>query len=128
VSPLASGIDVVPALIEFATGRRKEFQIDKSKVLNRGAGNIYFYLPEGTVSRIKGIDEIKSMPGIHKVALDDLFPGRKIEPLRNLSGRQGPIVYAGEDRGACEEIIEKVKAVLRVEVQTPEGIRGMVWS
>ncbi|HSR13589.1 MAG TPA: hypothetical protein VLS90_19230 [Thermodesulfobacteriota bacterium] len=128
VSPLASGIDVVPALIEFAAGRRREFPIDRKKILNRGAGNVYFYLPEGTVSRVEGIDEIQSMPGIHKVALDDLVPGRKIEAMRNLSGRQGPIVYGGEGREACERMVGKIKSMLRVEVQTGEGTRGIVWS
>jgi len=128
VSPLACGIDVVPSLIELVSGRRKTVRIDKGKLLNRGAGNVYFYLPAGVVSRIEGIEEVRSLPGVHKVALDDLVVGKKIEPLRNLSGRQGPIVYAGEDRQACEEIVQKIKDILKVEVDTPEGIKDMVWS
>ncbi len=128
VSPLACGIDVVPSLIELVTGRRKKVWIDKTKLLNRGAGNVYFYLPAGVVSRFEGIENVRSLPGVHKVALDDLFLGKRIELIRNLSGRQGPIVYAGENRQACEEVVRRIKAILKVEVDTPEGIKGMEWS
>jgi hypothetical protein len=127
VSPLACGIDVVPLLIELAAGRKKAVRIDKSKLLNRGAGNVYFYLPAGIVSRIEGIEQIRSLPEVHKVALDDLFIGKRIEAIKNLSGRQGPIVYAGENRRACEEIVRKIKEILKVQVDTPEGMKGMVW-
>ncbi len=128
VSPLACGVDVVPSLIEIATGRREKVLIDKSKLLNRGAGNVYFYLPAGVVCRVDGIKDVRSFLGVHRVELDDLVIGKKIEPIKNLSGRQGPIVFAGEDRQACEEIVHRIKATLRVEVETPEGIKGMLWS
>ncbi len=64
----------------------------------------------------------------HFVALDDLVVGKKIEPIKNLSDRRGPIVFAGENRHACEEVLGKIKAVLKVEVDTPEGVKGMEWS
>lgn len=128
VMPLACGIDVVPMLIELVTGRRKSVKIDGSKLLNKGAGNVYFYLPAGVVCRIEGIEEVKSLPGVYRVELDDLAVGRKIEPIKNLSDRQGPIVFAGKNRQACEEIIHRIKAALTVEVETSEGVKGMVWS
>ncbi len=128
VSPLASGIDVIPLLIELASGRKEKVKIDESKILDRGAGNVYFYLPAGVISRIEGIEEVKSLPGVHRVELDDLVVGRKIEQIKDLYGRQGPIVYAGKNRQACEEIVQRIKATLSVEVETSEGLKGMVWS
>jgi biotin carboxylase len=128
VTPLACGIDILPMLIELATARRETVSIDKDKLHNHGAGNVYFYLPEGVVSKIAGIEEVKSLPGVRKVELGDLAVGKKIDPIINMSGRQGPIIYAGKDRKECEDIIKKIKDILVVEVKTPEGVKGMIWS
>jgi biotin carboxylase len=128
VTPLACGIDVLPILIELATARRETVRIDKDKLQNRGAGNVYFYLPEGIVSKIEGIEKVKSLPGVIKVELGDLAVGKKIDPIINMSGRQGPVIYAGKDRKECEDIIKKIKDILVVEVKTTEGVKGMVWS
>ncbi len=126
--PLARGIDVVPLLIEFLSGRRLRPKMDKKKFLRRSSGNIYFYLLPGIVRRVDGIEQVKALPGIYRTELDGLEVGKKIPPIENLSGRQGPLVYAGKNRAACEEIIHGIKAVLTVEVETPQGTKGIVWS
>ena len=128
VTPLACGIDVLPMLIELVTARRETVSIDKDRLKNRGAGNVYFYLPEGEVCKIEGVEEVTSLSGVKKVELGDLAVGKKIEPIINMSGRQGPIIYAGKDRKECEDIIKKIKDILVVEVKTPEGVKGMIWS
>jgi biotin carboxylase len=126
--PLARGIDVVPLLIELVTGRRDAVSIDEHQMQTRAAGNVYFYLPTGVVRRVDGIAEVMSLSGVHRVELGDLVVGRKIEQIMNLSGRQGPIVYAGNDRQACEEIVKRIQATLSVEAETSEGIKGIIWS
>jgi carbamoyl-phosphate synthase large subunit len=128
IIPLACGVDVLPVLIEIATGRRERVRIDKRQLQNRGSGNLYFYLPPGVIRRVNGVEEVKSLPGVHRAELDDLVIGRKIDPLINLNGRQGPIVFAGKDRQACEDLMEKIKITLNVEVETPRGVRGAVWD
>jgi biotin carboxylase len=128
ITPLACGVDILSPLIELSTGRREAFRIDRGQIQNRAAGNVYFYLPSGVVSRVEGIEEVKFLPGVHRVELGDLRVGSKIEPLINLNGRQGPVVYAANDRRACEEIIEKIMGMLAVEVETADGIKGAVWK
>jgi len=128
ITPLACGVDILSPLIELVTGRKEAVRIDRSQLQNRGAGSVYFYVPPGVISRVEGIEVVKSLSGIHRVELNDLTVGRKIQPLMNLNGRQGPVVYAGNDRRACEEIVQKIMEVLTVEVQTPEGIKGAVWT
>lgn len=128
IIPLACGVDVLTPLIELVTGRKEAVRIDRSQLQNRGAGNVYFYLPSGIISRVDGIEDVKSLPGVHRAELNDLMVGRKIEPLINLNGRQGPVVYSGSDRIACEEIIQKIREVLTVEIETIQGIKGALWT
>jgi biotin carboxylase len=126
--PLSCGVDFLPLLLDLASGRRDTVMIPKYQLQSRGAGNIYFYLPEGTISRVSGVEEVKSLPGIYRTELDDLIVGRKIAPLVNLNGRQGPIIYAGKDRKECEEIVKKIKDLLFVEVKTTDGVKVIIWS
>ncbi len=126
--PLACQVDFLPVLIEIATRRLPIGAIDTTVGQTGAAGNVYFYLPAGVICQVEGIEKVKSLTGVHHTELEDLRVGRKIEPLVNLTGRQGPIVYAGKDRRATEETIETIQAVLKVEVETPHGKRPMLWS
>jgi len=63
-----------------------------------------------------------------KVELDDLHVGVRTERIKDATGRRGPIVFAGRDRQACEEIIDRIMATLSVDVETSEGINGILWS
>lgn len=126
--PLACGVDFLPLLIGLVAGRRQNVRLEKSRQQERAAGNVYFYLPAGVICRIDGVEKVKNLPGVHRTELSDLAVGKKIDPIINLSGRQGPIVYAGKDRHACEKIIQRIKDTLVVEVETPEGVKGAVWT
>jgi carbamoyl-phosphate synthase large subunit len=126
--PLACGVDFLPALIEISTGRGKIGEIENHRMQALSAGNVYFYLPAGVVRRVEGVDKVRRINGVHRVELNDLSVGRKIAPLVNLNGRQGPIVYGGKNRRECEEIVEKIKNAIDVQVETPEGTKGAVWD
>jgi biotin carboxylase len=125
--PLACGVDFLPILLEIATGRRQTVVFEKSHPKTRAAGNIYFYLPAGVICQMKGIEEVKALPGVHRVELDGLGVGKKVEPPINLNGRQGPIVYSGKDRQVAEEIVKTIMATFEVQVETPDGKKGMIW-
>ena len=126
--PLVCGIDVLPLLIELVSGRRDTVKIEESKLLNRAAGVVFFYLPAGVICQINGMEKVRSLADVHKVVLDDIVVGRKIEAMKDMTGRQGPIVFSGIDRQDCEETIRRIQETLTVEVETSEGVKGMVWS
>jgi carbamoyl-phosphate synthase large subunit len=126
--PLVCGIDVLPLLIELVSGIRDTVKIGEGKPQKRVVGFLHFHLPEGVICRINGIDEVKSLPGVQRVELDDLHVGARTERIKDATGRWGPIVFAGSDRQACEEVIDRIMATLSVDVETSEGIKGILWS
>ena len=107
---------------------RKIVRIDESKLLNRAAGGVFFSLPTGIIRRVNGIDELKSLPGVYRVELDGLATGKKLEAMKDMTGRHGPIVYAGKDRQACEQTIRSIQRTLKIEVDTSKGIKSPEWN
>ena len=123
--PLASGINVNALLIDLATGR--SVRIDKTKLRSDTAGYVCFYLPEGVICRVDGIDKVESLPGVHKACLQNIEIGRRTGRVTDKTMRLRPILITGEDRLACQETIQKLKETLVVEVETSEGIKGIEW-
>lgn len=126
--PLVSGIDVLPMLIELASGRRETVHIDSKQVLRRSGGVAYYYLPQGVISGLDGLEEIESLPGVHGFGRDDLKIGDRVGPIRDSTGRKGPVVFAGEDRRDCEDVIQLAKDTLKIRIETPAGTRYPIWS
>ena len=124
--PLATGINVNQLFIEISSGK-ENVSIDKSKLRSGASGYICFYLPEGIIRRVSGIDKIKVLPGVHKVYLQDIEVGKRTSQMTDKTMRLGPILIAGKDRKSLHETIRRVKNTLVVEVETPKGIRGVEW-
>jgi hypothetical protein len=126
--PLTCGIDVVPLLLELVTGRRKSAAIDSSNIQNRSAAKLYFYLPAGIIDRIRGLEEVHSLPGVEKVGIDDLEVGMPVKELTNEAEKYGPVIITGKDAPDCEKIVGQIKRLLKIDIKTPQGMKGIVWN
>ncbi len=124
--PLACGIDVHKLLIELASGE-VGVKIDNSKFVNRASGYICFYLPEGTICEIKGLNEVTSLPSVCQAHLQNLAVGKQTKPPTDKGGRLGPILIKGENRQKLQEVVKEVKETLVIKVETTNGIKGIVW-
>ncbi len=123
--PLGCGIDVNDLFIKLVTG--KKIELDEQKIRETGSGYLCFYLPEGKIQNVKGLDEIKVLPGVHKTFLDNIEIGKQIFKIKDKTMRFGPILIAGKGRQAVNETIERVKETLIVEVETEDGVKGTIW-
>ncbi len=101
--------------------------INKDKLYECAAGYVCFCLPEGKICRISGIDKVKSLPGVYKACLSDLQVGKRVMQITDGSMRLGPILVSGKNRLACQETINTIKEALVIEVDTTEGINGIIW-
>ena len=127
--PLATGIDINDVLLDKVLG----FPVDIEKVFegrkNAASGYICFYLPEGIITSVKGIEELKVLPFVKKVCLDTIQIGQKTEPMLHKGLRKGPILVCGFDRDDIEKNIKIVQKTLRIEVESPDGeLKGIIWE
>jgi carbamoyl-phosphate synthase large subunit len=125
--PLACGININKHLIELASGRETNINIDTNGFLNRAAGYVCFFLPEGIISKVEGIEKISYLPGVHKAYLQDIKVGKRTLPITDKTMRLGPILITSKDRSLCQEIIHHIQETLVVEVETANGIKGIEW-
>jgi biotin carboxylase len=123
--PLACGIDVNDLLIKIATGESTE--IDKNRYVEAASAYICFYLPEGKIQKISGIDEVISLQCVHKAYLDNIMVGKQINKISDKTMRLGPILIKGENRQAIQETINRIQETLVIEVETSKGVKGIVW-
>ena len=127
--PLATGIDINEVLLEKALGNKVDVEEVFSKRKAAAAAYICFYLPEGTIRRIEGVEELKKLPFVRMVCMDDIRIGETTQPMIHKGMRKGPILICGNDRAEIEKNIEAVQNILKIEVEAPDGeICGIVWE
>lgn len=124
--PLASTIDVNRPLILLASGE-KFIKIDSRQIKQRAAAYLCFYLPEGQIQSVHGLQEVQAISGVQKTFLQDIKVGMFTSKITDKTMRQGPILIAGESFNDLQKIIIKVQNTLKIKVSTSKGIQNIIW-
>lgn len=123
--PLATGLNINQQYIKLALGEEQYIEIDNMK--DNAAAYLSFLLPKGKVTYISGVDEVKSIPNVQDVHLDELKLGLKINSPNDKSARQGPILIKGKNPDEIKSIMKQIKKLLHVTVDTPTGTKDIIW-
>lgn len=122
---LRTGIDTATFLIKLALGEIKEAPIVQSKP--NVTCYVSFFLPEGTVVSLDGLEEIKNLPYLYAHSLDDIEIGKKTGPFSDKTHRYVNVLSA-ENREELNRRIDHFRQTLNVQVQTKTGLEGPVWG
>jgi len=127
--PLATGIDVNEILLKKAMGKTVDVENLFKKRKSAAAGYVCFYLPEGIVQSVKGIEELRTYDFVKLMSLDDMKIGEKCYKMLHKGMRKGPILVYGNDREELEKNIMTVRNTLQIEVVTDKGtISNIIWE
>lgn len=99
---LQTGLCTEDFLLDIALGQATGFPVIKKQ--NQCCCYVAFFLPEGTISRIEGVEEIKSLPYTHHNNFDSLSVGTVINKARDKTGRFFVIVSAKDHEQLMEHI------------------------
>jgi len=124
--PLASGLDANKLLIAHALGEEVTI-LDRMQSKQRAAAYLCFYLPDGEISSIQGIQEVQAITGVRKAFLENIKIGMTTSKMTDKTMRLGPILVAAENENDLWEIITEVQNTLKIEVSTSEGIQNIIW-
>ena len=106
--PLSTGIDMVGATIDVATGKKP----DISPKFRKGSAIRYFNTPAGRFSGVEGLEEAKRIPGIQEITIVKTI-GAEITDIGSSVDRIGFVIAqadtAEEAVSVCEEAIRKVR-------------------
>ncbi len=125
--PRAYGIDSQPFLVHAAMGHNEKKFSDEVVTL-RSAAFFSFLLPEGTISKIEGLDAVNRIPGVVKTEYKGMSVGDIVPPIENKGSRYGIIIVEGKDREELDRVMFNVKKTLIVEVNTSNGCKGIIWE
>lgn len=127
--PMATGIDINEVLLDKALG----IDVDVDAVFNhrkdKAAAYVCFYLPEGTIQSVEGVEELTDLPFVRKAYTDDLTIGSKTMPPSFKGARKGPILVQGENREELEQNILNVQKTLKITVRKMNNDEKFIcWS
>ena len=124
IIPLMTNFDTCSYLIDFATRNNTKIQITDTQ---KHVCYLAFYVPEGIIVDIDGIDIIKQLPYIHHNNLDTLYVGKKNGNISDKTTRYF-IVLEAKNQEELSYRINYIKQNLRIETQTENEKRPIIWE
>jgi len=127
--PFYAGIDPADLLLDCATRKELDMPAIFGRKTESSSAYVSFYLPEGKIVDIKGLSELKELPGVKMLFLDDVKVGCKTTKISHKGQRMGPIIFAAKNRESLENTISELQSVLSITVDDTDGVsRGIIWS
>lgn len=127
--PLYAGINNYDLLLDSALGKQISLSEVEKQMQRKASAYICFYLPEGEIVSIKGIEELKQLKGVVKVDMHNVEVGAHIGAMVNKTHRLGPILVTADSRDEIDELIKQVQQTLDIRVICPDGTeRSIIWS
>ncbi len=127
--PLYSGIDINEILLDCIIGKEVNMESVMQKKQPKAAGYVCFYLPEGKIETIDGIEKVKALPCVHICDLSDVKVGMDSPVLTHKGQRLGPILVSGENRDDIEMNIRQIQNLLSIQIRNSDGeLNGINWK
>jgi biotin carboxylase len=111
--PLSTGIDMVKATIEVATGQIP----DLSPAISKGSAIRYFDVRQGIIESITGVDEAKKIPGIIEVVVSKKA-GDALCGIKSSLDRAGYVIVQADSALAAIAVCDK--ALKRIKISIDE--------
>lgn len=114
--PMSTGIDINDVLLSKALG--DNIYVDKVFEQRKEYASAYlcFYLNEGTINSVVGVEKVKSLPFVKAAYVDGLQIGQRTELPTYKGARIGPILVEGKDRDELEHNIQSVQSILDIQI------------
>ena len=110
--PLSTGVDLVGASVELATGEKPDLE----KKWQRGAAIHFIQGGEGIIRHLEAGEEVRSLDGVEEIVLYK-SPGDRTNGTKSSNDRLGHIITAGATPEEAMEIGKKALALIRVDIQ-----------
>lgn len=127
--PLYCGINNYKMLLDCALGHGIDMDHIEREEREASSGYVCFTLPEGDITSIQGVEDVKKMDSVVAFDLDGLTVGKHVEKMINKTQRLGPIIVKANNRTDLELQIIKIQETLRIEVITSKGdVQNIIWN
>ena len=126
IIPLMTGFDTTSFIIDIATKQYVERPVIRKK--NKIVCYVAFFLPEGSITSISGVNEVVSQPYVYHNNLEHLVVGKRIKENTDKTSRFF-MVLAAESTEDMDSYIEWIKKKLKVVVTSEyKKNEGIIWK
>jgi carbamoyl-phosphate synthase large subunit len=120
----ACGFDTAEFLIRLALGER--LRIEDYANRGRAVRYVCFYLSAGTIREVRGLDRIRSLPGVIGFHDAGIGVGTRARGLVDKSSRLGPVLLGCADLAEIEQATQAVRETL--VISTDERENAVIWD
>ena len=123
---LSCGLDTEGFLLDIASGKQKGLP----EILPQQCvcGYLAFYVPDGKVLRVSGVREVQALPYVHRNQLDKLKAGTENKEGHTDKTSRIALIISAPDRATFAERAARVREMLQVDTETPDGIKPLIWE
>ncbi|MBO4332033.1 MAG: ATP-grasp domain-containing protein [Paludibacteraceae bacterium] len=126
--PLTIGIDPTNLLLDYlVSGTEKVMEVLDKKKEHGSAGYFCFYLENGLVDKVEGIDLVKSNPNVVMAEVDEVKAGYRYPGLEHKGFRKGPFLVKGNSRTDVEKIYRWITDNYKV-FQNHNNYNSVIWK
>jgi hypothetical protein len=90
-------------------------------------GYMAFFLPEGVITKVEGVEQVKALPYVFHHQLDKLKVGKAGAKASDKTSRYAVIVR-GKDHRELEEHMAEIRSILNVTVEKDGELRPIIWE
>lgn len=127
--PLYSGIDINDILLDAVEGKNLNVLDYFSNKRKRAAAYMCFYLPEGEIVSVQGIEEILDDASVVFADFKSLKKGNKIRKMEHKGQRLGPIIISAKNREELEKQMQRIQRILYVKIKSQKNERSScIWD
>ena len=123
---LSCGLDTEGFLLDIASGRQKGLP----EILPQQCvcGYLAFYVPEGKILRVSGVKEVQALPYVHRNQLGKLKAGTENKEGHTDKTSRIALIVSAPDRVTFAERAARIREMLQVDTETPDGIKPLIWE
>ena len=125
IIPLMTGFDTTSFIIDIATKRK----VERPKIQKKDRVVCYlaFFLPEGVIQSISGVEEVASMSYVHHNNLEHLSVGKRVKKNTDKTSRFFMVLDA-DNADEMNTRINWIQQTLQVIVNTDKNTQeGIIW-
>lgn len=123
--PLACGVHANELLVKHVLGIPYEVP---SKRTHKASAYYSYLLPEGKITVLEGIEDVKNISGVYNPMFDNVELGMDIPPIKDKASRKGPLLVCGETKEECYKVRDEMKKTLNIVVTSNTGEeRTIIW-
>ncbi|MGX8774344.1 MAG: hypothetical protein ACSW8G_04720, partial [Bacillota bacterium] len=91
------------------------------------SGYVAFYLPPGRVVSTEGVSDVMELPFVAKTTMEALRVGDTTMEFHDKRNRHA-VILSAPSREELNARIDIIKSLLKIRIETPEGLKGPIWE